>query len=135
MTDGVRHQIAETNVEWGFKLPNLLSQPRKAAPVQAHYNEVFLRHAEIVSGFVLPQAFVQIIESHYISLNILFSINLSKNIFSSILRFLPQKTTLKYIFFIFNKLKINFEIFLSLARCWLCCKCNDAADAAGNTVL
>ena len=135
MLDGVCHQVAEADIERGFKLPNFLSQPRKAATVQAHYDEVFLRHAEIVSGFVLPQAFVQIVESHHISLNILFSINLSKNIFFSILRFLPQKTTSKYIFFLFNKLKINFEIFLSLARCWLCCKCNDAADAAENTVL
>ena len=74
MTDGVRHQIAKTDVKRGFKLPNFLSQPRKAAPVQAHYDEVFLRHAKIVSGFVLPQAFVQIVESHRISLCILFSI-------------------------------------------------------------
>ncbi|HHK6043883.1 TPA: hypothetical protein ACQWGS_001611, partial [Neisseria subflava] len=44
------------------------------------------------------------------------------------------KATLKYIFFIFNRLKIIFIKILFLARCWLYCECNDTADASGNTV-
>jgi hypothetical protein len=71
--------------------------------------------------------------SSYILLYFIFYITIYKYIFI-ILRFLLIKATLKYIFFIFNKLKIIFVKILFLARCWLCCECNDTADASGNTV-
>ena len=75
--------------------------------------------------------------SHHIALSILIYLIFYITIYKYIFYYFTLLTDKSYfkIYFLYIQLTKNYFIkILFLARCWLCCKCNDTADASGNTV-